>query len=575
MLDPEIADWALKRIRSDRRLNADVSAYVRRVKREAAESPSPERVLQADPFTIGTAVLAVIGITGASAVVATTVGFAIGIAVSIGVNYLASALLSPRGTGPIGASQAGDAVSASVNNSQAVQVVERQPIPAKRILYGYVKTSGALFFEDVKPPFLYQGLLICDAQITGVQSVWIGTEQIAFSALTPNTILTPIGTTGQPNYPGRLKLSLRLGSPSQVIDPLLHADFTSLDSSFRQQGVATAVLRYQYGTDFTEYTALWGQVARPTPLFLIQGIPVPDPRIPSHILQYDTSDPLAVQAAQASWSFSNNASLIQAHYLTQRYGGRINPSRIDWSKVAKAADWDDGLVYRNDGTYFKRHTIDGVVTLNQSPTGPLAGMIAANRGFVLESAGRVWVSSSYPRSPIATIYDGLLTGPIEYRAAKPKRDMINRTKVRFIAADREYQEVDGPVLTRLDLKAADGELLDATLDLPFTMDIGNAGRVQRLQKAFLANSRLGRQISCTCDVMMLADCSDELVGNSVVFNSVLFAQANGTYFVSDWGFTDNFSSITLSLTEYDPTIETNYAPASDEKPFVLAPLNLT
>jgi len=511
---------------------------------------------------------------GASATTAAVIGSAVvtaivGVAVSIGVNYAISALTKKStGSGPLDTG----APDQQINNPQTVQFVERQAVPSKRIIYGTAKVSGALFFESVKPPYLYQGIMLCAKKITAFRQMWIGAQQIGFTSLAPGSVLTPIALAGQPNYPGRLQVSLRLGDAAQAIDPLLDADFANLDSQFRQQGVATAVIRYQYGTDFTEYTALWGQASRPTPLFLVDGIAVADPRNPSHITQYDPSDPVAVAAAEATWSWSNNAALVQANYLTQRFGGRIDPRRINWDKVAQAADWDDGLIYCNDGTYIKRHTIDGVVTLNQSPAAVLAGMISANRGFILESSGRVWPSSSFPRTPIATIYDGLLTGAVEYRAAKPKRDMLNRVKVRFIAADREYQEVDGPVLARSDLKTLDGELLDATLDLPFTMD---ARRAQRLQKAFLENSRLGRQVSCTCDVALLADCNDELVGNTVIFNSVLFAQANGTYFVTDWGFSDNFSSITLSLSEYNPSIETDYIAATDEQPFTLAPLDLS
>ena len=576
-IDPAIAAWALERIRERPALSAQVQDCLRRIPRSAKS----ERTLSAEPISTIIGLTALISSIGVSTAVAGAIGGAIvGVAISVGVNYAVSALTrSSQGSGPIPASQSSslsttDAVSATIN-SQAVQIIERQAIPSKRIIYGTAKVSGALFFEQVKPPFLFQGLLLCAKPLTAFLSVQIGSQQIGFSALTPNTILTPIALTGQPNFPGRLLVSLRLGSATQAIDPLLAADFTNLDSQFRQQGIATAVLRYDYGADFTEYTALWGQVSRPNPLFLVQGVAVPDPRNPAHILQFDPSDPVATAAAEATWSWSNNAALVQAHYLIQRYGGRINPSRVDWSKVAKAADWDDGLVARKDGTFFKRHTIDGVVTLNQSPVNVLAGMIAANRGFILESAGRVWVSSSYPRTPIVTIHDRLLTGPVEYRGAKPKRDMVNRVKVRFVASDREYQEVDGPVLTRSDLKTLDGELLDATLDLPFTMDSGNVGRVQRLQKAYVENSRLGRQIVCTCDVSILADCQDEMVGNTVVFNSVLFASANGTYFVTDWGFSDNFASVTLSLTEYNPSIETDYIAATDEQPFTLAALNLS
>ncbi len=578
MLDPEVAAWALSRLRGRGAIPAVAACLARIPPSPPRRDLAARRMLRADPISDIIGLTALISSIGVSTAAASVIGGAIvGTAISIGVNYAISALSRPSGTGPIDAtgassSFAGSSTQPAALNSQAIKYNERQAIPSKRIIYGSAQVGGALFFEAVKPPYLFQGLLLCARQISGVRKAWIGTNEMAFSTFVPDTILTPVAVTGQPDYPDNLQLSFRLGTATQAIDPILAANFTSLDAEFRQRGTATVVLRYSYGADFNAFTALWGQVQRPNPLLLVDGIAVPDPRNPSHILQFDPSDPVATAAAEASWSFSNNAALVQAHYLIQRYGGRIDPRRVDWDKVAKAADWDDGLIACNDGASIKRHTIDGVVTLNQPPSSVLSGMISANRGFVLESAGKVWISSSAPRSPIATIHDGLLTGPVEYRAAKPKRDLLNRVKLRFIAADREYQSVDGPVLARADLKAADGELLDATLDLPFTMDVR---RAQRLQKAYMETARLGRQISCRCDVALLADCADELVGNTVVFDSVLFAQANGVYFCTGWGFTDSFSSLELSLLAYDPTIETDWIAAIDEQPFTVAPLDLS
>ncbi|MCK1322158.1 hypothetical protein IVA94_14905 [Bradyrhizobium sp. 156] len=568
-VDAHIADWALKRIQSEPKLAAEVDAYVRRVKREAELRPSPENVLRAEPVSIGLAIFSVVGIS-AGAVAAGIVGGAVLIGASIAVNYAISAL-TQKSTG--GTAQT--AADPPALNSQAIKYNERQAIPSKRIIYGSAQVGGSLFFEQVKPPYLYMGHLICARTITAFRRIWLGTTELAFASLAPGAARAPLAVTDQPNYPGRLLASFRLGDADQTIDPLLAADFTLLDGNFRQRGIASAVLRYHYGADFNEYTALWGQGSRPNPLFLVDGVAVPDPRNPAHILDWDPDDAAAVAAAEASWSWSNTAALVQAHYLTQRYGGRIKPYRMQWDRVGEAADWDDGLIGRSDGTMIKRHTIDGVVTLNQSPASVIAGMLKANRGFVLQSGGKVWPSSSLPRKAIGTIHDRLLTGAFDYRAAKPKRDLVNRIKMRFVAADREYQLADGPVLDRTDLRTADGEVLDGTLDLPFTMDTGAVSRAQRLEKAFLANSRLGRQINCRCDVMLLAEVGDELEGSCLNFESDLFAQANGLYQCTQWSFADNFSSIDMVLVECDPTIETDWNPATDEKPFVLASLNVS
>jgi hypothetical protein len=229
-------------------------------------------------------------------------------------------------------------------NSQAIKYNERQAIPSKRIIYGTAQVGGALFFEDVKPPYLYQGFLICAKKITAFkQDVdrHPGDRVYGLHA-EHDPDADRHHRPAQLSGPAAGFVSARRSRPGDR--SAAGAGFHQLDSEFRQRGIATAVVRYDYGADFDEYTALWGQVARPNPLWLVDGIAIPDPRVTSHVLEYDPSDLDAAAAAEATWSFSNNAALVQAHYLTQRFGGRIDPRRLDWDKTAEAADWDDGLV---------------------------------------------------------------------------------------------------------------------------------------------------------------------------------------------------------------------------------------
>ena len=573
-IDPVVARWALDRIHADRRHVAALAECRVRYQRGFGAIRKEERVLRAEPISAAIGLTALIEtiiggtaitILGASVSAASIGGAIVGVGLSIGLNYLASTM-QRSGTGSV------PNYADSALNTPAIKYNERQAIPAKRIIFGSAQVGGALFFERVKPPYLYQGLLVSARRITALRKLWLGTQEISFAQFAPNMVLTPLPVTGLPNYPDRLKVSVRLGDRNQTVDPLLHADFPNLDVSFRQRGIATLVLRYHYGANFEEFQALWGQVQRPNPLVLADGVPLPDPRVPGHILRWNPDDPESVAEAEASWSYSNNAALVQTYYLTQRFGGRIHPDRIVWDKVAEAANWDDGLIGCLDGAFIRRHTIDGIVTLNQSPSSVLSGMLSANRGFILESAGKSWVSSSAPRAPIATIHDRILTGAIDYRAAKPKRDLVNRVKSQFIAEDREYQTTVGPVLTRPDLEAVDGELLEATLNLPFTMD---HRRVQRLEKAYLDTARLGAQLTVRCDVELLANCAEDPVGNSVNVDSQLFRNINGVWFVSSWGFADGFSAVDLALTKYDPSIETAYTAATDERPFTLAELDVS
>lgn len=531
-----------------------------------------QRVLHADPISdvIGLSAL-IVSLFGVEAATGTAIGGAlIKLGISLAASYAAQALL-PK---PVVGTSA---------NSPEVRYNTRQPVPTKRIIYGSAQVGGSLFFEQAVAPYLYHGLLVCAKKVTTFQKLWIGTTAISLPIASlesftlghddhgnhntiPAGVLIPIASVGQPNYPGRLRVSFRVGERDQAIDPLLAADFTGLSTEFRQRGIATACFRYEYGADITEFTSLWGQVQRPNPLLLVAGIAIPDPRNPSHIIDWDPDDPDSVAEAEDSWSFSNTASLVQAHYLTQRYGGRIHPSKIDWDKVAASADYDDEVIGCLDGTFIRKHTLDGVINLDQQPYAIIQAMLTANRGFVLESGGRVWVASSMPRTPVATIYDGNLTSGFVFNADKAKRDTLNKIKSRFVSSERSYQVVDGPILSKTDLQATDGEILETTIDMPFTFDYR---RVQRSQKAALEVSRLGKSLTVRVDVSILADAEDDLVGNSVIISSDLFPNINGTYFVTSVAFTATFSEIELALTEYDPTIETDWDASVDEQTFVL------
>ncbi len=537
------------------------------------------REISADPIITPIAI-ALINIGIPSAIAIAGANIVVGAAISIGLSA-ASSLLQKR------SNQSGfDASSQQPLNTPEVRYSTRQAAPPKRIIVGTALVGGALAFEQVKAPYLTHLFLINAGEITGVRDIFVGTNQVAIlktgdgSYIPDATIITPLGNlvdgeiTSSPDYASYLRVCVRLGSESQAVDPLLLARYPSIGSDFRQQGHATACVDYHYGANFDVHQALWGNGGQPNPLFLVDGVAIPDPRDPTQIVEYDPNDDDEVAAAKATWRWSNNASLVQAFYLTQRFGGRIDPRRIDWDRVADAANYDDELVGTNEGVYIKRHTIDGLIALDQSPSGVLSGMLASNRGFVIDSGRKVWVTSSRPRTPTVTIHDGLLVGGIEYQAAKPKRDLINTARSRFISLDREYNLVDGPTLSRDDLIEEDGEVLESSpIDLPFVTD---HRRVQRLQKAFLESSRLGKTLTVHCSLKLLTEAGDELIGACCNFSSELFGEANGTYLITQVAFADNnFSSLDVSMIEYDPDIERNWDFATDEADFTLPEVDVS
>lgn len=425
----------------------------------------------------------------------------------------------------------------------------RQPVPPQRIVYGKNKVGGSIFFlDDSKPPYLYTGVLISARRVTSFLTVKIGTTEVNFDSA-GNCL-----TTG---YAGKVFASFRDGDPDQAIDPLIHADFPNIATTFRQRGIATAVFKFFYGADRDEFESLWGNVLFPNPLITVEGCPVYDPRDPTQ----DRDD-------ETTWKYTNNASLIQADWARQPYGVNANPDMAEWDKIAEAADYDDELVGLKDGTFEKRFTIDGVVTLDQSPRDVMEAMLTANRGQLVLSKGRWWVSSSKPRPIVKTIHDGIVVGASDFRAQKPLRDLVNKVSGTFIAEERDFQPADGPVLERSDYETADGEELAQAITLPFTL--GNE-RFQRLQKAYLDESRLGKALNERVSL----DCLGLNIESCIRRDSKSYSARNGIYIPSTIAYAPDFSALDVQFVEYDPDINGNWDPSVDQQDFTLPPLDVS
>lgn len=475
---------------------------------------------------------------------ATAIGSALGsVALIVGPSLLIKALTPSAGSGPINTPEARGSV--------------RQATPTQRVIYGYARVGGAAFFiDDSKPPYLYVGLLISARAITEYSATYIGTKRVQFQ----NNGLVNTGDFISSGVP-RLVASFRLGSSTQAIDPLLATGFPNLDAEFRQRGIATIVARYDFGLDAEDHQALWGNVQIPNLLADVKGAPIYDPRDPTQAVD----DP-------ATWKFSNNASLVIADYLRASYGGRIASSRMRWDEIATAANYDDEPVGLKDGSLQPRHTIDGVVTMNQPPVDVLQSMLAANRGFVVQSNGFVSLSSSKPRTPQITINDKLIAGGFEYRAARPRKELINKVRVRFVAEDRDYQVVDGPILVDAGLETEDDETLEGTFQFPFTR---GHPRAQRLGFAAREESRLGRALTVPVSLDILAQGNIPKAGSIIVIDSRLFPAINGIYSLEEIGWAGDFSKLQFSLAEYDGSIDGRWLPDTMEQDFVLADLDVS
>ena len=499
----------------------------------------------------GGAGVAGIGAAAGAAAVGTgiSLGWAGSLALSIGLSYAANALqrasMKDKGGFAVGV------------NSPEIRLNVRQEVPARRRAYGRPLMGGALFFEDSIPPYYYRGFLLSDGPVDGIEEFYNSQNLINLDATRTHPLTAP--------YLGNLEVSFRNGSRDQLVDPILIADFPSLGADFRQRGVATLVVKGNYGADAEEFETLWGAVRRPNPFVKLRGVPVYDPRDPTQVLPTDPTDPEDYATAQATWKWSRNATLIIADYLWWQHGGRVPLDRMKWDEIAESADWDDGKIETKAGELIPRHTIDGIVTAGQAPAQILTTMLSANRGFIARRGGHVTVISSQPQTPIRTITDEWILGGFDVRRTAPKSETLNRVRCRLIDPRQEWQMVDGPILTRDDLIEEDGSLYEGTVQFPWTE---RHERAQRLQKAALLDTRIGRAVTLSLDLRALGI----EAGDVVRFFSEVAPHANGIYRVQEVSFNYLSKTIELTMVEYDSSIDTNWVAADDEQDFEIPDL---
>lgn len=456
-------------------------------------------------------------------------------------------------------------VGASAINTPEARGTIRQAAAPQRIIYGRMGGVGGVwsFYDDATPPYQYVQLMLCRGRISAIRSVTFNNKVIQFAGInTFNTIQTPLSVAGQ-DYHTSLRACFRQGADDQAIDALLAAEFpasgasivfdaagnvTNLPTSFRQLGIATASFEANFGGDREVFEERWGQVAFINPLLEVDGVPLFDPRDPSQ----DIDDEATYKFTWNGRDVGRNPSLIQAHWLTRPYGGRLRTDQIRLDELAASADYDDEIVHDVDGNPRPRHQADGVVLLNDNPRHITEAMLTANAAWIVQSRGRVGWVSDRPRDPVITLTEKDILGGFDFQFGRRKRESFNRIRTRFTSPDKEFVEDDGPVHDREDLRESedDDEVFDATVRLPFTTD---QRAVQWLSQQFLEESRLPKSI----ELPMIAINRKTLkvrTGDVIRVQHRWYPEIDDIYVLVKDGFSADFASLAWSLKQYDRSI---------------------
>ena len=469
-----------------------------------------------------------------AAFAATLPGLVVTAAINIGASLALSGIayaLSGSGARQTGAQRA----------QAAVQVPERSGLIERRLVYGKQTLSGGVFFQDTvadasssAPDVYVLGLAVSDGVCDGLESILINGSVCEIDG-SGNPITAP-WFDGSLSY---LKVSFRSGADDQAIDPIIAARFPSESAEFRQRGICTCVIEMKFGNDAEHHTELWGAGGLPDVKFRIRGRKVYDPRDAAQ----DADD-------ASTWTWTSNATLIEADWLRHEMGFGIPAADIDWDSIIESADIDDELILTLDG-FEARGTINGAVLSSEANDAVLNDMALSNRAIIRKAFGLYTIRSDRPATPVATVHQGMLVGEFSFQNEADTRSALNTVNLQFAPAVNGNQP--GEIQYRdAALVSADGQDYEATLGLRYTDSPSTA---QRLAYALVTENRESRTFTGLFDISVL-NAAGKPSGQMLEVGDVVqlwfdddYDAINGIYTVSGLEISQDFTVI-LSLTGY-------------------------
>jgi len=179
-------------------------------------------------------------------------------------------------------------------------------------------------------------------------------------------------------------------------------------------------------------------------------------------------------------------------------------------------------------------------------------------GHIILDRGKVYPIIRGRREPVATLHQDMLVGGIEYTSEPRARELVNIVKPTFIAPDREYQEVAGPVLRRNDLIAQDNKPREVSVRGAFVED---HRRMQRVASAHLNWARDGRTLTVGATLEALPWSVGKVYRVHLLG---ALARVNGVYELVSKAWDDRLRGYRLSLIGYDPDA-TWFDPQSEQE----------
>ena len=371
----------------------------------------------------------------------------------------------------------------------------REAAAPQEIVYGKVRKGGFVTYAETtgsSNKFLHQIIVLAGHEVNSIGQIYLNDEEITLGAdhyATGSRWADAGGQkkvyirkfTGADNQNVYTTLSAITDGPDWEVNGA--APTNNEDTNFKGEGIACLYVRLAYDSNV---------FADGMPLFTaeVEGKKVYDPR-------------------DASTAYSANAALCIRDYLTSAYGLDNDGDTDDAASASfdVAADACDDDVSLSGGGTEKRYEINGVISLDRTPSDILGDMMTACAGTLFWGAGKWHLKVGEYVSPVKTFTLDDLRSEINLQTKHSRRDNFNIVRGTFIDAENRYIQADYPEI-RSDVFISDDSDVESALDLtlPFTT---SSAMAQRLAKMTLYRGR--EQMTFTADFGLEAfevECGD-------------------------------------------------------------------
>jgi hypothetical protein len=350
----------------------------------------------------------------------------------------------------------------------------------RRVIYGETRLSGPVAYagtsSEVNSPdneFLHLVILLGEGPIQSIDDVYLGDV---------NLDLVTDGTDGNGNtryvphannkYAGLVRVKKHLGATNQEHDPDLSGEISEITSNHRFRGISYVYVRLKYDQD------------------LLSGIP----NITTQVKGRKVYDP-----RNNTTAWSNNPALCIRDFLLNENGLDADSSEVDDTRISEQANICDQTISLANNQTQKRYTLDGTVSLADSPIETMEQMLATCMGTLPYVQGKHQLQVAYPipASRNHAVDESFLAGGVSIQTDGGKSKRINSVRGKFMNPDDNYAVVDFTPYTDSTYINDDGQKLWA--DVSYNLVKSNVTG-QRLAKMMVERNRQNLTIKLKCNM---------------------------------------------------------------------------